>query len=376
MSNISGNAYGAAAYQQANSWWNSGGRRGDSAKTAEARKEARSGKTGDTEQAKNADKAASASEAAKIGKTGAVTGNSNVKTSVWSGKGASQVPIPTYSKDYGTVIGDVNLSKEASDYYNKLKAKFGNMDFILVSKDQKAAVQANVSKYGNAKNMVVLIDDEKLERMATDKDFREKYEGIIAMAQNQLSSMKNDLQSSGASIKNFGMSVNSDGSTDYFAVLEKSNQAQAKRIEKKRELKAQEKKDAKKKADKKAREEKAEEAREKRHAEKTRLEEKRAEHAEKNKSDKDKPDKHEDVEKHNTSGHIRNRETAGVTEVENDSAMPKSGHERVHRSYTEFSSSSLEDLVSAVRNAAYAQSEGTVQTEAERAVGQSIDFRG
>ena len=48
----------------------------------------------------------------------------------------------------------------------------------------------------------------------------------------------------------------------------------------------------------------------------------------------------------------------------------------MRRSYTEFSSGSLEDLVGAVRNAAYTQSLGSVQTTAEKAVGQSIDFKG
>ena len=42
----------------------------------------------------------------------------------------------------------------------------------------------------------------------------------------------------------------------------------------------------------------------------------------------------------------------------------------------EFSSSSLEDLVSAVRSSAYTQSLGSVQTDAEKVVGQSIDFKG
>lgn len=353
MSNISGNAFGAAAtYQQTNAWWNKGGKRGDAATTAEARREARTGKSAGTSQTSDSGKteaAGKASEAAKSGQTGSVTTNNNVKTSIWSNKGASSVPVPSYSKDYGTVIGDVSLSKEASDYYNKLKAKYGNMEFVLVSKDQKAAVQANASRYGNAKKPVVLIDDEKLERMATDKDFREKYEGIISMAQNQLTAMKNDLSASGAAIKNFGMSVNSDGSTDYFAVMEKSNKAQAERIEKKREEKAQAKKDAKKAEHKKAEKKKAEAKAEAKKAEKKKTEAK----AEAKRTEK--KEREEDLSENRVDG----RETP-----------------EKHRSYTEFTSTSLDDLVSAVRGAAYTQSLGNVQTAAERTVGQSIDFKG
>ena len=39
----------------------------------------------------------------------------------------------TESKDYGKTIGDPTLSKEAQKYYERLKKKYGNYDFILVS---------------------------------------------------------------------------------------------------------------------------------------------------------------------------------------------------------------------------------------------------
>lgn len=55
----------------------------------------------------------------------------------------------TESKDLGKTIGDPKLSKEAQKYYEKLKKKYGNYDFILVSKDQKANAQANAAKYAN-----------------------------------------------------------------------------------------------------------------------------------------------------------------------------------------------------------------------------------
>lgn len=51
----------------------------------------------------------------------------------------------TESKDLGKTIGDPKLSKEAQKYYEKLKKKYGNYDFILVSKDQKANAQANAA---------------------------------------------------------------------------------------------------------------------------------------------------------------------------------------------------------------------------------------
>ena len=66
----------------------------------------------------------------------------------------------------GAVIGTPELSDKAKKYYEQLKKKYSNMDFILVSKDKKAEAQANAGRYANANRMVVLIDTEKIERMA------------------------------------------------------------------------------------------------------------------------------------------------------------------------------------------------------------------
>ena len=174
---------------------------------------------------------------------------------------SSLVPKKT---DYGMTIGDVELSGKAKEYYEKLKSKFGNMEFILVSNDLKSEVQKNAASYGNANKQVVLIDVEKLEKMANDPSFAKKYEGIIAMAQTKLAEMKNSLTSSGANVKNFGITADANGTLSYFATLEKSSEAQAKRIEKQREEKAEAKKSEKKKAEKEKAEERIEEAKEKR----------------------------------------------------------------------------------------------------------------
>ena len=174
---------------------------------------------------------------------------------------SSLVPRTT---EYGNAIGDVKLSDKAKDYYNQLKGKFHNMEFIAVSKDMKAQVQANAAAYGNAKKMVVLIDEEKLERMATDESFRKKYEGIIAMSQTKMAEAKNSLTSSGASVKNFGMSVDSNGKESFFATVEKSQDLQKKRIEKKAAEKKEQKAREHKKAEKKERQERLEKLRVKR----------------------------------------------------------------------------------------------------------------
>lgn len=157
----------------------------------------------------------------------------------------------------GQTIGNPQLSEKASKYYEQLKKKYSNMNFILVSEDQKENAKANAAGYANSNNMVVLIDENKIERMASDENYRKQYEGIIANAASGISQLASSLSATGTSVKGFGMQVNDNGTASYFAVLEKSSAAQKERIEKK----AVEKKEAKKKAEKKKNEERLEKKR-------------------------------------------------------------------------------------------------------------------
>lgn len=248
---------------------------------------------------------------------------------------SSLVPRTT---EYGNTIGDVKLSDKAKDYYNQLKGKFHNMEFIAVSKDMKAQVQANAAAYGNAKKMVVLIDEEKLERMATDESFRKKYEGIIAMSQTKMAEAKNSLTSSGASVKNFGMSVDSNGKESFFATVEKSQDLQKKRIEKKAAEKKEQKTREHKKAEKKERQERLEELREKR--------------AEKADSDND----------------------------EIPPEIEKKIHDKVvevyGKEYVTIEADSADELLSKVQSYSYDSVANRVMTASERMVGGHVDFRG
>ncbi len=105
---------------------------------------------------------------------------SAVETKEWKGLTSESSLIPTTKAGYGTVVGDVKLSDKAKEYYAKLKEKFKGADFILVSKDNKEQVEKNASRYGSSAKPVVLIDDEKIEKMANDPEYAKKYEGIIA----------------------------------------------------------------------------------------------------------------------------------------------------------------------------------------------------
>lgn len=249
-----------------------------------------------------------------------------VEVQRWSPIDTNSSLVPRQT-EYGNTIGNVQLSDKAKDYYSKLRSKFHNLDFIAVSKDMKAQVQQNAASYGNSKRMVVLIDEEKLERMATDESFRKKYEGIIAMSQSKLSDAKNSLVSSGANVKNFGMSVDSNGKESFFATVEKSQNLQKKRIEKKAAEKKEKKIHDKKAAEKKAREERIRKRQEDKKADKT------------EDSDKDLRD---------------------IDEKE----------------FVTIGSDSLDNLISKVQKYSYAMASDRVLTNEERMIGRQVDFRG
>jgi len=160
--------------------------------------------------------------------------------------------------NYGKTIGSPKLSDEGQKYYEELKKKYSNMDFILVSSDQKEFAKSMAGSFANPFKTVVLIDEEKIEKMATDEKFRAQYEGIISNAASGISKLKSRLESSGAKVKGYGMQVNDGGLTSFFAVLKKSSSDQKARIEKKSAERKAEKKEAEKKADKKKAEQKAE----------------------------------------------------------------------------------------------------------------------
>lgn len=188
--------------------------------------------------------------------------DNNVKVSAWNPVNPSSSLVPVDKDGYGMSIGEVKLSDKAKSYYEDLKKKFGNMDFILVSSDMKSKVASHASSYGSANKSVVLIDDAKIEMMANDESVRKKYEGIISMSQAKMQEARNSLTSSGAIVKSLGMSVSEDGKVSFFAVIEKNAKENAKALSKRQAAKKEAKKKEEKKAEKEDREEKLEKMRE------------------------------------------------------------------------------------------------------------------
>ena len=214
--------------------------------------------------------------------------------------------------NYGKTIGKPELSEKAQKYYEELKKKFSNMDFILVSKDMKETAKAQAGKYANPNKMVVLVDEEKIERMAEDENFRKQYEGIIRSAGIKLPQLQKSLGSNASKVTAFGMQINDGGTASFFAVVDKSLALQRERIKNNAAKKAEQKKaDAKKEAKKTAEEKR---------------EEKRAEKA-------------------------KQEDTVTVT------------------------ASSIEELIRKIDDVVYAQMSDSAQTESEKMIGQHFDSR-
>lgn len=144
-------------------------------------------------------------------------------------------------------VGSPKLSDKAQKYYEELQKKFSNMDFVLVDDDNKENAEAEAAKFARTGRTQVLINEEKLERMAEDEAYRKKYEGIITNAQMQLTQVQSKLGDKAADIKSFGIRVDDNGNASLFAVIDKSLAEQRERIDKKAEQKSEDKKKAEKK---------------------------------------------------------------------------------------------------------------------------------
>ena len=215
------------------------------------------------------------------------------------------------SKEYGKTVGKPELSEEGKKYYEELKNKFSNMDFVLVSDDMIEQAKANSAGFANPNKTVVLISEEKVERMATDEEYRKQYEGIIMNATAQLSQMQKGFESTGANVQGYGIQVDDNGTASYFAVLRKASAAQKERIAEQA---------AEKKAEKKAAEKKAEE--------------------------KEKEERLKDIMKANKADEV-----------------------------TVISASSVEELLQKISDYAFDERSNTVQTPEEKLVGQHFDFQ-
>ena len=230
-------------------------------------------------------------------------------------------------------FGDAKLSQGGLAYYNMLKAKFSNMNFVLVASDSKQQAEAMKGSFASAGAMTVLIDTDKIEKMASDEQYRKKIEATISSAASglaglskQISASYTSASSSAGAVTAFGMTVKDGGNSMFFAVLKKANIAQEEHNAKVAKERKEEKKTAEKKAEKEKQQEQISEAA---------------------------------------------RDKAGTT-AETDGNTGKADAETDTVTVT---AGSIEELVRKIQEYQYNALSDSVMTEKEKAVGASIDFK-
>ena len=355
------NIYGISGYQQASSWQ----------KTENKKAEGKDAQK--TTSAKSADETKRTDQVSTgTGTTQGAGGvrSKGVKISQWKPIDTASSLVPKKTKEYGMAIGDVQLSDKAKDYYAELKKKFGDMNFIVVSKDMKAQVQANAAAYGTSSGSVVLIDDEKLEKMATDESYRKKYEGMISLYKTKLPEMKQSLANTGVSVKNFGITVGDNGAASFFATVDADAKVNAeaaeKRLEKKQAAKAKEKKAEAKRTEAKRAEKRAEARKEEAARQESRLEN----------GKKAKEEAKANLESKPEDQPLENVDQAEETAVVSTSTEAVDGTEAENHNYVQFNAPSFDALISQLSKYAYDHSSKGSLTQAEKSVGQNFDFAG
>lgn len=141
------------------------------------------------------------------------------------------------------------LSRGAQKVLDELKKKYGKMDFMVADFNGDEEAKEILSR--GTKEFSVLFSSDELEKMAEDENYKEKNFGRIeeAVKMSDRINARFDVSqdSDSAEVKKVGISFNSDGTTSYFAELEKSSAQQRERIEQSREKRAEEKKASEKK---------------------------------------------------------------------------------------------------------------------------------
>lgn len=144
------------------------------------------------------------------------------------------------------------LSNAAQKLLERLRNTYGDTDFMVA--DFQNADEAKAALSRGTKEVSVLFSSKELEKMASDEKYEKEYmdrvRGALQMSDeiNKRFGFESAAgKNAGSEITKIGISFNSDGTTSYFAELEKSSASQKEHIDKMREEgRVQRKEDAKK----------------------------------------------------------------------------------------------------------------------------------
>ena len=109
------------------------------------------------------------------------------------------------------------LSRKAQDYLEKLKKKYGNMDFIIADYSTDDEADKLLSKGKGEYN--VLITPDLLEKMADDENTAAEYEAMIDKSVESIDSVREGLGEDADMVDRYGVTVGADGQLSIRALL-------------------------------------------------------------------------------------------------------------------------------------------------------------
>ncbi len=132
-------------------------------------------------------------------------------------------------------IGEAGLSKGAQALLEKLRKSYSDMDFMVADFDKGDNAKDILSR--GTKEVSVIFSSSELEKMASDekyeKEYMERVQGALRMSEqiNREFGFTSAFgeKSGNSEINKIGISFNSDGTTSFFAELEKSSAREAAR---------------------------------------------------------------------------------------------------------------------------------------------------
>ena len=109
------------------------------------------------------------------------------------------------------------LSQKAEAYLEKLKKKYGNMDFIIQDYSTDEEADKLLSKGKGEYN--VLITPDLLEKMADDEETAAKYEAMIDQSVEAIDGVKDGLGEDADMVDKYGVTFDADGNMSIRALL-------------------------------------------------------------------------------------------------------------------------------------------------------------
>ena len=168
--------------------------------------------------------------------------------SAYDAKKGSAEDIAVDETGKKATVGETQLSEKAQTLLKKLRETYGDMDFFVADFNKGDNAKNILSKAG--KEFSVILTVEELEKMASDEKYEKEYMEKVQGARRMSEQVNKEYgftsvfgEAAGRTkVNKIGISINEDGTTTFFAELEKAGQQQRERIESAREEKLAERK--------------------------------------------------------------------------------------------------------------------------------------